>query len=248
MIKFNVILTFIFLAVAFEAMPQTSFKEKPSNDTLLTHFMALPSLDELLDSTMLHSPILKVQDEQIAIRELELARKRNQWLENVNIEGYARYANNNQIIAGSFDSGINAGLTTSTLQFLYGGGVTVKLPIFTFFSRGKDLRTARVQIKSSTYQREVLEQELRRNVITLYNQALLAHSLLEVKIGAMETSAINVSQGEIEFRNNRINFSDLSKIQDAHMKNRTEYEQALSDLRLSLELLQEISGYKFLSR
>lgn len=208
----------------------------------------LPPLSALIDSAMIHSPLLKQQDQQLAIRQLELSRKRAQWLENLNLESYARYANNAQVVSGSFDTGISANLNTNTMQFLYGAGVTLKIPVFTFFSRGKDLRIAEHQIVAEQYQKEVFIREIRKTIIELYNQALLSHSLIDVKVNAMQTSSVAVERGEIEYKNSRINISDLSKLSDAHMKNQTEYEQALAQLRLSLELLKEISGYNFQTR
>lgn len=218
------------------------------NVSQLTEYAKLPPLGAIIDSAMVNSPLLKVQDEQITISEIELERRRKLWLENINLESYARYANNTQVVTGSFDTGVTTNLNTNNMQFLYGGGITVKVPLFTFYGRGKQLSSAKAQIRSAQYQRLVLEQELRKTLIELYNRVLLCHSLLVVKIEALQTSSIAVNLGEIDFRNNRINISDLSKIADAHMKNQTEYEQVLSELRLSMEMLQEVSGYKFLQK
>lgn len=223
-----------------------SIKTAHKVDSSETQFRFLPPLDALIDSAIIHSPILKLQDGQVAIRELELARKRKQWLEYVNVEAYGQYTNNASISSSTFNSGVYTNLNTNSFQWRYGGGVTLKYPIFNLFSRGKEIRIAKREIQVASLQREVLIKELRKTIIELYNEALLQHSLIEVKIEALETSNVAVKLGELDFRNNKINVSDLSKIVDARMKNQTEYEQALSGLRLSLEMLQEVSGYNFL--
>jgi len=247
MIRALLTLVVLYLTTTSIAVSQAKPAVKVSSE-LETQFRSLPQLDALLDSTMVHSPLLKQQDEQITIRQLQLERKRKQWLEYLNVETYVQYGNNSNVISSSFDAGLNNNLNSTSNQTRYGTGLTFKYPIFNLFSRGKDISIAKREISSASYQKEVLVQELRRSIIELYSKALLAHSLLSIKVGAMETSSLAVKQGEIDFRDSKISLSDLSKITDANMKNETEYQLALADLRLSLELLQELSGYKFLLR
>lgn len=249
MMKVSTILTFLLLAVELASFGQAkTIPVKPLKkvDSTETQFRFLPPLDTLIDSALRHSPILKLQDGQIEIRQIELARKRKQWLEYLNVEAYGQYTNNTGITSSTFNSGVYTDLNSNSFQWRYGGGVTFKYPIFNLFSRGKDIKMAKKEIQVASLQRDVLIKDLRKTIIELYNQALLQHSLLEVKIGALETSSVAVRLGELDFRNSKINVSDLSKIADAHMKNQTEYEQALAALRLSLEMLQEVSGYYFL--
>lgn len=248
MIRALLTLIVLYITTTSIAISQVAKPAAKVSNQLETQFRSLPLLDALLDSTMVHSPLLKQQDEQIAIRQLQLERKRKQWLEYLNVETYIQYGNNANVISSSFDTGLNNNLNTTSIQTRYGTGLTFKYPIFNLFSRGKDISIARREISSASYQKAVLVQELRRTIIELYSKALLAHSLLVIKVGAMETSSLAVKLGEIDFRDSKISLSDLSKITDANMKNETEYQLALSDLRLSLELLQELSGYKFLSR
>lgn len=249
MTKVLAILTSVFFVASFAAIGQEkSIPVKPLKkvDSTETQFKFLPPLDVIIDSALKNSPMLKLQDGQIEIRQIELARKRKQWLEYLNVEAYGQYTNNTGITSSTFNSGVYTDLNSNSFQWRYGGGVTFKYPIFNLFSRGKDIKMAKKEISVASLQREVLIRDLRKTIIELYNQALLQHSLLEVKIGALETSSVAVRLGELDFRNSKINVSDLSKIADAHMKNQTEYEQALAALRLSLEMLQELSGYYFL--
>lgn len=207
----------------------------------------LPSLQRLLDSAMLHSPLLVQQGCQISIRELQLERKRLQWLEYFNVETFVQYGNNNSYVSNSFSTGGNTGNTSSS-QTRYGVGFTVKYPIFNLFSQRKDVAIAKQEIASANLQRKIYEQDVRKSIIELYNRVLLSNSLLRAKLEALQMSRLAVDQSERDFKMSKITINELSKISDSNMKNITEYQLALSDLRLSLDLLQELSGYYFLKR
>jgi len=219
----------------------------PENE-IESQYKKLPPLDLLLDSAMVFSPVHKQQDEQIAIRQLQLERKRKQWTEYFNVETYVQYGNNVNVISNTFDTGLNNNLNTSSTQTRYGVGLTFKYPIFNLFSRGKDLSMAKREISAASHQKQVLILELRKSIIELYNRVILSHSLLTAKIEALETSELAVKLAELDFKQSKIGISELSKVTDANMKNITEYQLALSELRLSLELLQEICGYQFLGK
>jgi outer membrane protein TolC len=230
------------------AAPAVGQQAPAPDDEMKSIIQKLPPLQRILDSTMRHSPLLQQQDHQVTIRQLQLERKRTQWLEYFNIETFVQYGNNASYITNSFDSGINNNLNTTATQTRYGVGFIIKYPIFNLFSRGKDKAIARHEIVSASLQRQIYEQDLRKSIIELYNQVLLSHALLEAKLEALQMSNLAVSQSEIDFKQSKISVNELSKIADANMKNITEYQTALSELRLSLDLLQELSGYNFLKQ
>ena len=243
MIKWLTILLILALSV-----PSAGQQKQADANELDNLIVKLPPLKCFIDSAMIHSPILNQQDCQIAIRQLQLERKRKQWMEYFNIETFIRYGNNASYITNSFDTGIYNNLSTTSSQMLYGVGFTVKYPIFNLFSQHKDNSIAKQEIKSAGLQREVYQQELRKSIIELYNKVLLSHALLKAKLNALQTSSLAVTLSEIDFKQSKITANEYSKVTDANMKNITEYQLVLADLRLALDLLQELSGYNFLKQ
>ncbi len=202
----------------------------------------LPELSALIDSAMVHSPILKSQDASITIQQLKLRNSRKQWTEYINLSADYQYGSYDNIVANQFSSGINNMLTSSSTQSRYGVGINIKYPIFNLFSRGNNISMARHDLEISKLKKEELESELRKSIIILYNDIILARSLVDIKSKLKETSQLQVDFAELEYRTQKINIYDLAKVADAHAKNLADYEKAMYDLRVSIELMSELTG------
>lgn len=238
----KVLILFSFLWLPFHADCQ-SFSEEISlslkqNDIL----KLLPPLQSLIDSAVVHSPLLKISDADIIIRSLRVESLRNEWLGNFGIESGIRYGLFENLILAD-DLGIDEFRTSSTVQTRYNVGLFLRLSISDIIDR-RNVKIAKQEMNQANYQRDQLLSELRQLIISQYFDIVKIHKGMIIKNEMTETYRIQMYRAEEDYINGMINIADYSRLKSIFSQSILDLEEIKVDFLLAVQLLEEIVGTK----
>ena len=235
----------LFLGISILTMGQTD--ESSAIKTTHDEFRKkLPSLDALIDSTCLNSPILKSQQTAIDINQLRLKITKNDWIKNINIESSYEYGMfGNILLNQNATDPLSSSVLTTDKQTRYSAGFSLKLPIAEILSRKREIKIGEVTVEQTKLEKEKLVEELRKLVIVQYNDLMLKHTILLITNNNLQSQNVQLMMTEKEFQNNKVSIGEVARIREMQSKSEIEFETAKSTFNTSFQILQEITGVKF---
>jgi outer membrane protein TolC len=205
---------------------------------------AIPPLNALIDSAILHNPYVKFRDNQILINEAKLKMNQTQWTRNIGFQTDIRYGtfnNFNNSTTGGQTPDINSTLTT---EFNYGVGAYIRLPFDEIFNHKNLIKSSKSEVEQASNMAAVQRQELRQLVIKQYNELMLKVKLFQIKSKYLETSRINVAMAEKEFKNGTIPITEYSRVSEMLSIAETEYQTVKAEYNNAYMILEDIVGFK----
>ncbi|HZL12496.1 MAG TPA: TolC family protein [Prolixibacteraceae bacterium] len=236
---------FLFSGISVLSVAQTT----DSSEAEWTHEdfrKKIPSLESLIDSACINSPILKSQQASIDINQLRLKITKNEWIRNISIESSYQYGMFGNVLLNpdSTDPLANSVLTTNK-QTRYSTGLSIKLPISEIISRKHQIQIGEETLQQTELEKEKLTEELRKLVIIQYNDLMLKHKILLISNNNLQSQNLQLQMTEKEFLNNKVNVSEFARIREMQTKSEIEFETAKSAFNTSFQILQEITEVKF---
>ena len=209
--------------------------------------LTIPPLQVVLDSALMHSPLLKAKaiNSEIIAKELEIEKQR--WTKFVFIDGAANYGKFDQFLISENTSQntVQSGLLNRSTQVRYYGGIGVKLPISSIISRRKEIQALELKMQQSDFERQNLNQELEQFIIDEYFKLKYYEESLETFIDMHNTLEISYLKAKKDLENGRMNLSDfvllvstMGKAKDSFLKTKNSYYAQYNKL-------QELTGIKF---
>lgn len=238
----KVLILFFFLWLPFYTVCQ-SFSETLSSSLEQNDIMkALPPVQTLIDSAVIYSPLLKISDADLVIRNLRIKSEKRELLRNIGIESGVRYGVFDNLILTE-DFGIEELQTPPTLQTRYNIGVYLKIPLSAIIDRS-NVSIAREELDQTRYQRDNTIRELRQLIIIQYYDVIKIHKGLIVKNETVETYRIQLFRAEEDFINGTINVAEYSRLKNMFSQAVLDFEESKVDFNLALLLLEEMVGTK----
>lgn len=205
----------------------------------------LPPLENLIDSAIAHNPSIKTGDMQTRIKEYKLKSDRDIWAKNLGIQTDVRY--------GTFDNfSMNAGdgqspslNSTRGNQLNYGIGGFIKIPIYDIVNRKNQIRSDKLEIEQAQNFAQTQKNEIRQLVIKQYNELILKHRVLVIKLKNAETSKINMQLVEKGFQNGIIPITQYASQSEAFALTEIDIETSRMDFKTAYMILEEIVVMKF---
>lgn len=236
--------------------PYTSYSQTPADSLQenYTYFnpMAeniedyLPPMQELIDSAISNSPLLKYRNAQHIISELNTKSVRRTWSKYLGVISDFKYGLFDNLVLNQDATGnVNTNLVTTTEQTRYSAGVYVKFPLQEFLDRKNKIKMAQQEEKMALYEYQKAKKELRKLIIQQYSDLLLSQKVLRIKNNFRQDVVIQKQMAEQKFKNNQISVSEMTKMNSMYSKALTEYETAKSNFNNAYLMLQEIVGIKF---
>lgn len=213
------------------------------NDSIF--FETLPPLKTLVDSAIIHSPIIRRQDAQILIRELQRKEIRQEWLKYIGLYATSNY--------GVFDNFMNAstgttqGSTISTGNaFRWSVGVNVTgAPFYDMINKPTATKIKRLEEEQEIENKETIKRDMKILVIQQYNDVVLNYKLLQIANENLSSNLTQLIMGENQFKNGESRLNDLANIKEMYYKALINYEKQKSEFMGSYMILQEIVGFEF---
>jgi len=237
-------LLLLLLGIAVNVNAQSNVRLNNSEDSpkarIDSFLLKLPSKESLIDSAINHAPILKMQSFDLRLKELEIIFARKNWTKNI-ISGSASYNYGDNLII-SESSGLGQLSTNSSANSHYSVGLSLKIPLTTFFDH-QDLRKAKVEMEKSEMERLILVKSLREEVNTRYLNLINAYQKYQSLIEDFSSYEINLQNAEKDFLNSRISVQEVTSNKLAYSKAKLDLTDAKNNFFNSIWLLEEIIGF-----
>ena len=247
-----VIILLLLLALATLPCHSQTGTVRPGSDTTnaINPFLdditlRIPPLEDLIDSAIVHSPLLTAQDADIAIWKYKIKTAQRDWMQNLFLDASAQndlwnatttntpsYAEPNTILSDQ-----------NNLRVL--GSVSFRLPLDDLVDRRNRIKTATKEVERSMATKENLILELRKSIILLYNTLIVNQRKLKIANENVIANSLQKDLAEKEFLNGQSSLYELARINEMYRKAVYDYEDARIEFYNAYMLLQEITGIKF---
>jgi outer membrane protein TolC len=206
--------------------------------------MLIP-LQAMIDSAVAHNPQVRFRDLQIVVNQSKLKAERSEWARNIGLQSDVRYGTFDNFSTNTSEGQTPSYFATRNNQTNYGVGAYIKFPIFDMVNRKNQIKLAEAEAEQAEQMADAQRDEVRQLVIRQYNDLILKHKLLKIRLRYFETARINSEMVEKEFQNGVVNVTEYTRISEILTRAESDYETARVDFITSYMILEEIAGFKF---
>lgn len=203
-----------------------------------------PPLQVVIDSVIKRSAMLSFRKHHIGVVESTLKSEQIYWARNLGIQAESKYGNLNSFSTGT-DGSISSSALITTEQLNYSFGVYLKFPVFDIINRKHQLKLARLEVEEAVSMAEFTKEELRQNVIRLYQDLILKQKLLQIRSRSVGDGRVNMEMVEKEFRNGVVPISEYVRINGMTANLEVDYEKAMSEFITAKQMLEDMAGFVF---
>ncbi|GAB3992301.1 hypothetical protein GCM10028807_25090 [Spirosoma daeguense] len=192
--------------------------------------------DEIVKVAVTHSPLIKYQNEVVNGLDAAHAVSKVQILQNVS--GFVNGSIGNQSLTSSLatagpDIQLNNG---------YRAGVDVRLPLYELFGRKHQIRQAASNYKAAVIQKDVIELQLRRELIAIYQDMITAQQLLKIRLMDEQASLTALRVAEAELQKGAVSADAVSIITSRYVQAKTSSEQSKGDFLKNVHYFEALTG------
>jgi len=207
----------------------------------------LPSLDVLIDSAILYSPLLDAQYELNLQLKEELKIQKKNWTDYIYIEGSGRYGLYNQVTVSEVVTNdlTQSGLKLENEQFSYYAGMSVKLPLSAIGNKKNEKKIKELKISQAQFETKKLEGEISQLVIEIYYKLKSYEEIMQVSFSTFQTMEISVLKAQKDLENGRIEIDEFTRLVGAKGKAHEGYLQAKNNFYMMFKKLELITGLQF---
>lgn len=205
----------------------------------------IPELELLIDAAVQNSHRLKYWDKQISISEYNLKTSKRDWARYLSFSGSVQEGSWTSLSYVEDQLGNSVGTLGSTDQTRWSVGLAVRLPLINLIDYKNQTNIAKVQIESKMEEKLEAKQNIRAQVITLYNELVIQQKMLQLDIDNIEYQALTSEMAEKEYQQNKITLTDMSRVRDDLSRARGRYVTTKINFINAYVMLQEITGIKF---
>ena len=228
MLKFTVLLIFLIQnSVAFNQELNLDSLSQINNQLGI---IKLPTLQAAIDSAIVHSPRIQMQDALLKQSEHALKAYKSSWAKELAISAETKYGN------------YGNNLALDNLGIGYGGGVSVRLPLSILIGRKDNINVKVYQTIAVDQKKNEEIQLLKIKVSNIYNDLVLKEKVLILSNDALSNSTINYQYAQLQYSNDQIDIGVYSRVYDFYVKAILVFEQAKTEYQQALFVLEEVIG------
>lgn len=205
----------------------------------------IPPLEDLIDSAIIHSPLLRSQDADISIWKYKVKTARREWMQNFYIDGLLQ----NDIWDALTNNKTNYGDNNTILSYQNNNralaSISLRVPMDDIWDRRNRIKTATKEVEKAMAVKDNEIVELRKLIIIQYNQLIVNQRILKIANDNVIANALQKEMGDKEFLNGQTTLYELAYINEMYRKAVTDFEQARNEFYNAYMILQEIAGIKF---
>ncbi|WP_041257492.1 TolC family protein [Fibrella aestuarina] len=209
--------------------------------------------EQLLKVAIAYSPLMKYQREVVGIADAATSTTKAQILQNISAGG--GYAWTNQSLGGNTRSsvpvtpgtpGTNPDVNTNTsglqLSNGYRAGVDVRISLFDLFGRKHQIRQAVANQRAAEAQLDVLELQLRQQLITLYQDMITSQQILKVRLLDEQASLAAYRIAEAELQKGTITATAFAASTTQYAQTKSLSEQLKGDFLKQVHFFEALMG------
>ena len=195
--------------------------------------------EDLMKVAVTHSPVVKYQSEVAnSLNEAHEVAK-VQILQNVS--GFGNYSGGNQSLVSS-----GAGISSpgTQLQFTngYRVGLDLRLPLYELFGRKHQIKQAYSNYKAAVAQKDVVELQLKRDLIGIYQDMITTQQLLKIILIDEQASLTALRVAESELQKGRITADMMASVTSRYVQAKTASEQAKGSFLKNVHYFEALMG------
>ncbi|GGK56735.1 TolC family protein [Rufibacter glacialis] len=234
----------LFLALAYSvAFAQTDPKQGAEWEKKL--FNSEYALPILIETALLNSAELENSEAAKLMAQEERKVIRKNFYSGFALNSAYQYGTWEQFgLAGEPVNSFNA--FDSPLQARYTMGVTMSLPLGQLLSRHNLIKKQDLAIAQVETTRKLAEKQIRHQVITLYQNMVLAKSQLELQQQAYQSAVVTNKLAEKQFKSGDILIDAMSAVQQAHTTTAAALQTAKVNYETTLMMMEERIGARLI--
>ncbi|GAB3718214.1 hypothetical protein GCM10027592_60910 [Spirosoma flavus] len=195
--------------------------------------------DEIVKVAVTHSPLIKYQNEVVNGLDAAHSVAKVQILQN--LSGFANYSTGDQSIIGTSNR-ISGQDILGQVANGYRVGVDLRLPVYELFGRKHQIRVAQANYKAAVTQKEVIELQLKRELIAIYQDMITAQQLLKIRLMDEQASLTALRVAEAELQKGTVTADAVSIITSRYVQAKTSSEQSKGDFLKNVHYFEALTG------
>ena len=217
----------------------------PPNDNWQTVFFESPAtaLPLLTAAAIRHSAQLKAMELDKAINEQDLRITKKNILGSFALGSNLTYGN----LAGVSAANGNGVLFPTNNSFRHSTGVNFSLPLDNIVSRGNQIKRQELTNQRAEVLRQEQENQLRQQLIPLYQNVLLAKRMLTLRQESAVTAQTSFKLAERQFRQGQLPLTEFSEATNHSTEAAVSEAAARSQYDTAFMVLEEVVGAKISS-
>jgi outer membrane protein TolC len=200
-------------------------------------------LPVLIEAALKNAPQMAILNtgKQTAENSLRLSRK--EFLKDFNLQGGYNYGNINTVFPNTDGQSVPVFYDGSRIRSTYTGGVGVGINLEQLFG-GKKLRVEKqkLAIQQSEAELKEGEKDIRKQVITLFQQVKLSRVVLQHTQDALQTAYVSKTLAEKQFKEGNMQVTEQMTTNQLYTTALLAAEQAKNSYQTNLMLLEEMVG------
>ena len=238
----GIILFLVTTLISFGQVKDTLYVFNPMIDDIT---LRIPPLDDLIDSAIVHSPLLKTIDADIYINKYMVKTARREWMQNLYLDfnaiiNYYDGLTHNKTNLGD----INSVLTTQDAN-RYAVGASIRMPMDDLWDRRNRVKTATKYVERAISEKDYQTQEIRKAVIEQYNKLIINQRILRIANDNQIFMGMQMAMAEKDFINGQMTLYEMARLNEMNRKAVTDFESARIEFYNAYMILQEIVGIRF---
>ena len=235
----------ILLLFVHTSIAVAQVKKQASEDWQLIFFeRPATAIPLLTNAAVEHSARLKALSIEKSISQEDIKLAKKNILGAVSINGNYGYGN---LAGGGVTDPGNSSLFRTSPSIRYFAGIGVGLPLDRAVSRGALLKKQELNYQRAEMEQQEQQNQLRQQIIQLYQNVLLTKKLLALQQQAYVTVHTNYQLMEKQFRQGQLSLPELSAASSQLTQAAIAQESARSQFDTAFMLLEEIAGAKISS-
>ena len=206
--------------------------------------VTIPPLETLTESALRNSPNRAALQKNIEIRKTELKTANLEWVRYIGASANYGMSNATNMSSAPDIFAPQGQMYRTSQSNYYSVGASVTLPLFTILDWKNKVKMRKASIEQAEEYVAQFEQDLKREILAFYNDALLALALLKGKAQAMELAGANMISIEQDFTMGKVGTESLTLAKQNQMRLMDEFENTKAKLRSSLMTLELLCGMK----
>ncbi|WP_428657806.1 TolC family protein [Runella sp.] len=194
--------------------------------------------EDLYELTLTHSPLLKYEKEVATSQKATYKLAKMQILQSVS--GGGNYSTGNQAIisTGTGATGNSIGQIANGYRF----GVNFQISLLDVVGRKQQMNLATANYQAISLRQEIAEQQIKRELINLYQDLVTAQQLLKLRLQdeVMATTAFQIA--EVEFRQRKITAETFTGLSKSFLEMKSSIEEARGTFLKNLYNLEAVVG------
>jgi len=205
----------------------------------------IPALNVLIDSALVHSPLLKAGNLEIEELSEMLSSDKKEWLNNIFLQASANYGMYDQVEIKGIQGEDASGYLSQREQFNYYAGAGLKIPIGDLLSRKNKIKVTRLQMEQKRYELDAIKMQIKNTIITEYYKLVQYQASLESSFDIFQTLEISYLKAKNDLENDRINLNDFATLVTNKGKALEQYEKTKANYYAQYRILEIITGMQF---